>query len=185
MAQDRSPVLWAAGRPGDAAHAHWVREGVLSGLVAPLSEDGLSDVVGSWVGSGPNRAVGGGQLAALGPVKVQALAGQAGLPVESFLPMLAGALPAVVDAITPDGKVSGGGAAAGIDIGGLLEGLSSAAKAGPSSALCAPEAHGHSGRAGGTNGSRPAHDAGVWSGCIGRPRVPQVSLFGARQGGRR
>ena len=113
-------------------------EGGLAGLVGKLSEGGLGDVVGSWVGTGPNKAVEPAQLAtALGPDKVQQLAGQAGVPVETLMPMLAGALPAVVDAITPDGKVPEGDAAAALDIGGLLEGLSSAAKAGPSSPLAA------------------------------------------------
>jgi uncharacterized protein YidB (DUF937 family) len=113
-------------------------EGGLQGLVGTLSDGGLGDIVGSWVGTGPNKAVEPAQLAsALGPDKVQKLAGQSGISVDTFLPMLASALPAVVDAITPDGKIPGGDAAAGLDVGGLLEGLSSAAKAGPSSPLAA------------------------------------------------
>jgi uncharacterized protein YidB (DUF937 family) len=113
-------------------------EGGLEGLVGKLSAGGLGDVVSSWVGTGPNKAVDPGQLAnALGHDRVQQLAGQAGLSTDALMPMLAGALPAVVDAITPHGKVPGGDAAAGLDIGGLLEGLSSAAKAGPSSPLAA------------------------------------------------
>ena len=67
--------------------------------------------------------------------KVAEAAGKAGLPIDQFLPILAAALPTVVDALTPDGKVPDGDAAGGLDIGGVLQGLSEAATAGPSSPL--------------------------------------------------
>jgi hypothetical protein len=51
------------------------------------------------------------------------------------MPLLAAALPHVIDAPTPNGQVPAGNATAGFDIGGLLEGLSSAAQAGPTSPL--------------------------------------------------
>lgn len=111
-------------------------EGGLESLVGQLGAGGLGDIVGSWVGTGENKQVDPQQLAAaLGPEKVSQLAGQTGLSIESLLPVLASALPAIIDAITPDGKVSGGDATAGLDIGGMLEGLASAAKAGPDSPL--------------------------------------------------
>lgn len=111
-------------------------EGGLQGLVDQLGKGGLGDVVGSWVGTGQNQSVSPQQLAdALGPEKVQQLAGQSGLSIEALLPMLASALPTIIDAITPHGKVTSGDATSGLDIGGLLEGLSGAAKAGGSSPL--------------------------------------------------
>jgi uncharacterized protein YidB (DUF937 family) len=111
-------------------------EGGLQSLVDQLGKGGLGDIVGSWVGTGPNQQVDPQQLAnALGPEKVSQLAGASGLSIEALLPMLAAALPTIIDAITPDGKVPSGNAAAGLDIGGLLEGLGSAAKAGPGSPL--------------------------------------------------
>jgi len=62
-----------------------------------------------------------GQLgAALGPDKVGQLSKQVGVPVDQLLPALAAALPTVIDALTPDGQMPGGG---GIDIGGVLGGL--------------------------------------------------------------
>ena len=86
--------------------------------------------------TGPNEPVNPQQLgSALGPDTVQQLAGRSGLPVESLLPVLASALPTVIAALTPDGWVSGGDAAAGLDVGGILEGLSEAAQAGPNSPL--------------------------------------------------
>ena len=111
-------------------------QGGLQGLVGQLSAGGLGDVVSSWVGSGPNKDADPQQLAAaLGPEKVRQLAGQSGLSVEAFLPLLASALPAVVNAITPHGQVPEGDATAGLDVGGLLKGLAGAANAGPSSPL--------------------------------------------------
>lgn len=111
-------------------------EGGLEGLVSQLGAGGLGDIVGSWVDTGENKPVDPQQLAAaLGPEKVAQLAGQSGLSIEALLPVLASALPSIIDAITPDGKVPSGDATAGLDIGGMLEGLSSAAKAGPGSPL--------------------------------------------------
>jgi uncharacterized protein YidB (DUF937 family) len=111
-------------------------EGGLQNLVGQLSSSGLGEQVASWVGVGPNKTVEPAQLqSALGDQKVQQLAGQAGMSVEQFLPVLAAALPTVIDTMTHEGKVPQGDAAAGIDIGGLLEGLGSAASAGPSSPL--------------------------------------------------
>jgi uncharacterized protein YidB (DUF937 family) len=111
-------------------------EGGLQGLVGQLSANGLAEQVGSWVGVGPSQPVEPSQLqSALGESNVAKLAGQSALPVEQLMPLLAAALPTVVDALTPDGNVPAGNAAAGFDIGGLLEGLGSAAKAGPDSPL--------------------------------------------------
>jgi len=113
-------------------------DGGLQGLVGQLSQGGLGDIVGSWVGKGPNQPVEPAALrSALGEEKVSQLAAKSGLPIEALLPMLAGALPAIIDTITPHGQVPSGDATAGLDIGGLLEGLSSAASAGPSSPLAA------------------------------------------------
>ncbi len=43
--------------------------------------------------------------------------------MSTLLPMLAAALPSVINAVTPDGKVPQGNAAGGIDIGSVLGGL--------------------------------------------------------------
>ena len=111
-------------------------EGGLGGLVGQLQSSGLADQVGSWVGTGTNQDVDADQLrGALGDDKVANLAAKSGMSVEQLLPLLAAALPTVVDALTPDGNVPQGDAAAGFDIGGLLEGLGKAAQAGPSSPL--------------------------------------------------
>jgi uncharacterized protein YidB (DUF937 family) len=111
-------------------------EGGLDSLLGQLKAGGLGDAADSWVATGPNQSVSPEQLGqALGPEKVQALAGQSGLDIGKFLPIVAAALPAIIDSITPDGKVPSGDAAQGFDIGGLLEGLSGAAQSGPDSPL--------------------------------------------------
>jgi uncharacterized protein YidB (DUF937 family) len=111
-------------------------EGGLSGLIDTLGKGGLDDVAKSWISTGGNKSVEPAQLgAALGDDKVNELAQKSGLPVGALLPLLASALPAIIDALTPDGQVPQGDAAKGFDIGGLLQGLSEAANAGPSSPL--------------------------------------------------
>lgn len=111
-------------------------EGGLAGLIDTLGKGGLDDVAKSWISTGGNKSVDPAQLgAALGDDKVNELAQKSGLPVGALLPLLASALPAIIDALTPDGQVPQGDAAKGFDIGGLLQGLSDAANAGPSSPL--------------------------------------------------
>ena len=111
-------------------------EGGLAGLIDTLGKGGLDDVAQSWISTGGNKAVEPAKLgAALGDDKVNELAQRSGLSVEALLPLLAAALPAVIDALTPDGQVPTGDAAKGFDIGGMLQGLSEAANAGPSSPL--------------------------------------------------
>jgi uncharacterized protein YidB (DUF937 family) len=111
-------------------------QGGLQGLIDKLGKSGLDDVVQSWVSTGGNKQVDPARLGeALGDDKVNELAQQSGLPVAALLPLLASALPSVIDALTPDGKVPDGDAAAGFDLGGMLQGLSDAANAGPSSPL--------------------------------------------------
>jgi len=111
-------------------------QGGLQGLIDTLGKSGLDDVARSWVSTGGNKDVDPGKLGeALGPDKVNELSAQSGLSVEMLLPLLASALPAIIDALTPDGQVPQGDAAAGFDIGGMLQGLSDAANAGPNSPL--------------------------------------------------
>jgi uncharacterized protein YidB (DUF937 family) len=99
-------------------------QGGLQGLVDQLSKGGLGNEVSSWVGTGANQPVDPQALGqALGPDTVNQLAGKTGLDVSTLLPMLAAALPSVINAVTPDGKVPQGNAAGGIDIGSVLGGL--------------------------------------------------------------
>jgi uncharacterized protein YidB (DUF937 family) len=98
--------------------------GGLQGLVDTLGRGGLGGEAQSWVGTGGNQPVDPDQLGqALGPERVNHLSQQSGLPIPQLLPMLAGALPSVVDRLTPDGQVPRGDATANADLGGMLGGL--------------------------------------------------------------
>lgn len=80
--------------------------GALGGLLEQFTKNGQGDVAGSWIGTGQNTAVNGGQLSqALGPDIVAMLAKQTGLSPEDLLGRLAQTLPQVVDRLTPHGRV--------------------------------------------------------------------------------
>jgi uncharacterized protein YidB (DUF937 family) len=111
-------------------------EGGLAGLIDTLGKGGLEDIAKSWISTGGNKSVDPAQLGnALGEAKVNELSQKSGLSIGALLPLLASALPAIIDALTPDGHVPQGDAAKGFDIGGMLQGLSDAANAGPNSPL--------------------------------------------------
>ncbi|MDR2851473.1 MAG: YidB family protein [Burkholderiaceae bacterium] len=91
--------------------------GGLGGLVSKFQQAGLGDVVNSWVGNGQNEPVSPDQVSqALGPDTVTQLAGQLGINAQSLLPLLASALPAVVNKLTPNGEVPAQGAGAQSDL---------------------------------------------------------------------
>ena len=111
---------FAGGGDGSASPASAL--GGIGGLIAHLQQAGLADQVASWVSKGDNQPVDPKQLGdAIGPDKLGALAKQIGLPIDQLLPALAAALPTVIDALTPDGKVPDG--PGGLDLGGVIGGL--------------------------------------------------------------
>ena len=84
------------------------QEGGLAGLLEKLKASGLTDQVSSWVGTGTNQAVSPDQLAnALGPDTLNALAAKFGLDASALSDGLAGALPQLVDKLTPNGSLEG------------------------------------------------------------------------------
>lgn len=85
-------------------------EGGLGGLVANLAKSGLADQVASWVGTGANLPVEGGQLSsALGGNVVGELAAKLGLSPEAAGGALAQYLPMIIDKLTPNGQVEAHG----------------------------------------------------------------------------
>jgi uncharacterized protein YidB (DUF937 family) len=81
-------------------------EGGLMGLLGNLDVAGLAEQASSWVGTGPNEKVSGKKIEqALGSKKVEAAAKRAGVSKEEAADGIAQLLPAVVDYLTPDGKV--------------------------------------------------------------------------------
>jgi len=98
--------------------------GGLGGLVSKFEQAGLGDVIGSWVGKGENLPVSGGQLQdALGGDTIASIASKLGINAQTLLPMLATMLPALIDQLTPHGKVPEQGLGNHEDLLGSLSGL--------------------------------------------------------------
>ncbi len=73
----------------------------LSTFVSGLSENGLGEIVGSWLGNGENKSIDPEQVSALlGSEKVSQFASGLGLEEGSALQALADALPQVIDQAT-------------------------------------------------------------------------------------
>jgi uncharacterized protein YidB (DUF937 family) len=84
--------------------------GGIGGLVSRFEQAGMGDVIGSWIGTGENQPVSGGQLQdALGSDVISALAQKLGINAATLLPMLATLLPMLVDRLTPKGQVPADG----------------------------------------------------------------------------
>jgi uncharacterized protein YidB (DUF937 family) len=80
--------------------------GGLADLIRGFDKEGLGELVSSWIGTGENKPVSPEQVGrGLGQARVQEAAKRSGLPMESLLPILAAALPVVIDALTPKGQV--------------------------------------------------------------------------------
>ncbi len=73
----------------------------LGSLVSNFSSNGLSDVVGSWLGSGENEAISSDQITDLfSSEQIAEFASQLGLSTESATSAIADALPNVIDSAT-------------------------------------------------------------------------------------
>jgi uncharacterized protein YidB (DUF937 family) len=80
--------------------------GGMAGFIAALRQGGLGDVVSSWLGTGPNRAVSSEQLRqAMEPGMLQAITRQSGEEDEGVLQSLTTLLPLVIDKLSPDGTL--------------------------------------------------------------------------------
>ncbi|HSD48616.1 MAG TPA: YidB family protein [Actinomycetota bacterium] len=78
----------------------------LAELLGDLDLAGLAEQAYSWVGTGANERVSGAKVKkALGKEKVAAAAKKAGVSEDEAASGIAQLLPAVVDYLTPDGKV--------------------------------------------------------------------------------
>ncbi len=73
----------------------------LGALVGGLSQNGLGEIVGSWLGNGENKSISTDQITELlGSDKISEFASQLGLSEESAKVALSDALPQVVDQAT-------------------------------------------------------------------------------------
>ena len=97
--------------------------GGLAGLVQAFQGKGMGDMMSSWVSTGPNPPATADQMAsALGPDILSQFAAKAGVPQGEAGGLLAGLLPAVIDQLTPHGRVPESNDLESA-LGGLLSGL--------------------------------------------------------------
>lgn len=83
-----------------------VLSGGLSDIVKQFEQNGQGDVVKSWVGSGPNKAISPNDLGnALGVDRVNAMMQQSGMSRDDLLSGLSQQLPGLIDQLTPHGRV--------------------------------------------------------------------------------
>lgn len=83
-----------------------ILSGGLGDLLKQFQQAGHGDVASSWVGSGPNKTITPNDLSkALGSDQISSLMAQSGLSRDELLDGLSEQLPAVVDHLTPNGRV--------------------------------------------------------------------------------
>ncbi len=98
--------------------------GGLSGLVEKFQQNGLGDIVNSWIGQGDNLPVSGDQIASsIGSGPLANIASQLGLDSSAVSGQLAQILPGLIDKLTPQGAVPEGGLGNPNDLMGMLGGL--------------------------------------------------------------
>lgn len=80
--------------------------GSLQGLLDKLKQSGLGPQVSSWLGRGPNQPITAEQLeAALGDGVVDKISTTLNMPPDQIFGFLAKHLPAVIDALSPNGTL--------------------------------------------------------------------------------
>lgn len=85
--------------------------GGLAGLLGKFQQAGLADQADSWIGTGQNLPISGGQLeSALGSSAIGDIAGQLGLSSGDASGALANLLPGLIDQLTPQGRMTEGDA---------------------------------------------------------------------------
>lgn len=95
--------------------------GGFAGLVKAFEQQGLGNIIASWIGTGSNLPISPAQLqAVLGNEQIQAFAQKLGFSPQDLTTQLADLMPKVIDQLTPDGQAPQGNA-----IGGLLASLTS------------------------------------------------------------
>jgi uncharacterized protein YidB (DUF937 family) len=78
----------------------------LPGLLEKLNAGGLGSLVQSWVGTGKNLPLRADQVkSALGSSTLSGIAGQLGVSEDKAASKVAGALPQIINKLTPDGQV--------------------------------------------------------------------------------
>ena len=98
--------------------------GGLNGLVEKFNQNGMADIVGSWIGTGQNLPISADQIAsAFGSGTLGNMASQLGLDPAQVSGQLAQMLPGIIDRLTPNGMLPEGGLGQPADLIGMLGGL--------------------------------------------------------------
>ena len=99
----------------------FANNGGLAGLASLFQQNGLGQMIASWISTGPNPPISAAQITqVLGSEKISELAAKAGLSPQAAGASLAQLLPTLVDRMTPNGQIPQGG---GDLLGGLLGAL--------------------------------------------------------------
>ena len=84
--------------------------GGLDGLMQSFNQQGLGDIISSWVGTGNNAPITSEQVQeVLGSDVIRQLAEKSGVSIDAAKAQLAELLPSLIDKVTPDGKIPEGG----------------------------------------------------------------------------
>ena len=98
--------------------------GGLGGLVEKFQQNGMGDIVSSWIGRGENLPISADQIAsAFGSGPLANIASQLGIDPEQASGQLAQMLPGLIDKLTPNGALPEGGLGNSGDLMGMLGGL--------------------------------------------------------------
>lgn len=98
--------------------------GGLSGLVDKFQQNGMGDIVSSWIGHGQNLPISADQIAStFGSGTLGNIASQLGLDPAQVSGQLAQMLPGLIDKLTPHGALPDGGLGHSDDLAGMLGGL--------------------------------------------------------------
>ncbi|MFZ4214312.1 YidB family protein [Pantoea endophytica] len=101
---------------------NWVQEqGGVEVLLQKFQQGGLGQVLNSWLGSGSNMSIDGGEVQnALGNDQLQSLADKLGTDVQGASVTLAALLPQVIDKLSPQGHIKTSNTQ---DLGAMVDGL--------------------------------------------------------------
>jgi uncharacterized protein YidB (DUF937 family) len=78
----------------------------LQGLISQFQNSGLDDLVGSWIGTGPNKSISPDKiLSALGQDQVAQFAQKTGLEQSAAATSLADIIPQLINQLSPQGKI--------------------------------------------------------------------------------
>ena len=83
--------------------------GGLDGIMQTFDQQGLGDIISSWVGRGDNLPINPEQIQeVLGSDVIQQLAEKSGISFDAAKTQLADLLPSLIDRLTPEGKIPEG-----------------------------------------------------------------------------